>query len=290
MLPQHSNAARSSQQTKSRYLLRYKFKTGVQYRYEISRSSTITLQRADIKQTTYNTARTETVYRTVGLDEQGNATIEPVIKKVNMKAGADNQKPIVFDSTKGEDKCPPAFTPILKVINRPLVKLTVSPSGKLLHVEPTGVLPASTDQAAEQSRRHSERFFIQFPAQPVAVGDSWTQDFEVRAADCTTRLSRTIKLRRRYRLTSVKDGVAEIEFQTGPLTPIFSPATEAELAPVELHGTIRFDIVRGILLSRVGRNESLVVGAFGPQTAVQTKVENQERLLEVIRLQKNSTP
>ncbi len=275
-----ASATGRSKKSSVSVLLRYRFSAGTTFRYQVTQSNTLTLQRADIQQVTRNETRTETVYRVVAVDERGNATLEPVIEAVHMEASADGEHPIVFDSRQPADECPVPFRPILKVLGRPLVRVTVSPLGRIERAEAVGVQQVSAEQATEVARRHGQRFFVEFPERAVAVGDSWTQDFEVRVAETNSKLTRTIKMRRRYWLKSVEGDVAEITFKTAPLTPIFDPTTEAQVAQVRLEGTLRFDVRRGVLLSRQASYDGLVVAAFGPQTAMRAVIQKSERLLE----------
>ena len=74
----------------------------------------------------------------------------------------------------------------------------------------------------------------------------------------------------------MKDGIATIAVDTTVLTPVDDPRLEARLLERIWDGEIRFDIVKGRVISRRTGIDRRVVGFGGPQSSVRYKASLEE--------------
>jgi len=84
---------------------------------------------------------------------------------------------------------------------------------------------------------------VPLPDEPVAVGDSWKERFDIVLAD-DLKNRQKITIQRSYKLAEVKGGQATIELWTAVLTPIKSPAIQGQLIQREISGKVVFDLDR----------------------------------------------
>ncbi|NOX53012.1 MAG: hypothetical protein GXP27_00960 [Planctomycetes bacterium] len=251
----------------SKYLLRYKFRPSEFIRYEVTQRARIEVQYGETKQVTRNEARTRTQMRVVAVNRDGQIILEPVIEHVHMEAATDGDKPIIFDSEAPADSCPAQFRPIRQTIGRALTRATIAADGTLIQVQMLDrAEQASFSTPSKPPARPSQNFLVVLPKEPVAVGETWTEDFEIQVDDPSTKLKRSVTLRRRYRLEAVEGSIARISYKTALLTPLSDPAIDAQLIQWKPTGTVLFDIDRGLVLLRRAEHDETVVGAFGPRT------------------------
>ena len=101
----------------------------------------------------------------------------------------------------------------------------------------------------------------------MAVGDTWSvpHDVDVKASNGGLVKIKTVQ---RFKLRSVKSGVATIEVSTRILTPITSAALESQLIQCDTRGTVRFDVAAGRVLSQQMDLDKNVVGFRGDASSV----------------------
>jgi len=87
-----------------------------------------------------------------------------------------------------------------------------------------------------------------------------------------------VRIRLRYRLDSVRDGLATIAVDTTVLTPVDDPRLESRLLERIWDGTIVFDIEKGRVISRKTAIDRRVVGFGGPQSSLRYQASQEERL------------
>ncbi|HTI50697.1 MAG TPA: DUF6263 family protein, partial [Planctomycetaceae bacterium] len=175
-------------------------------------------------------------------------------------------------------------------IGRPQARIRFSASGRPLKVSPlrpaepatTGSSPAAGQgpAATDSADASHESYLIPLPDQPIAVGDSWTERFDVVVRE--EKLPVRIAMQRKYTLAAVADGKATIEFRTVILTPVQAAALSAQLIQRETAGKFVFDIQQGLIISRDVRVDSTVREPFGLGTSMRAVSTFREKLLSPI--------
>ncbi len=262
------------------YLLAYKFETNQFVHYQVAHKTTINIVFRE-KQTTVNESNTRKHFRVISANSD-TALIEPVIDHVLMTARADDDEPIVFDSSAPAEKCPPAFRHILQTVGKPMSRVKFSTNGELLSVIPFNSKAKpngrSTSQQQKPSNDPSQNFLVQFPKERIRVGERWSNDINV-DVNLTPRLKKQMLLRRTYELKSVEGQLATIGLKTAVLTPLTDPAIEVQLIQRTPAGTIVFDIGQGQIVSQVTKLDKVVINAFGPKSSMRAVSVRTERRL-----------
>lgn len=255
----------------------YKFQAGQFSHYSgTSRVQYIT-QLESKKFTTLQTNDTGTHFRVITVDESGNALIEPVVDRTRMTAKMPDKDPVVFDSESGEP-VPVEFRTIREAIGRPVARFTVSPYGELIKatvIDPTA--PQSLRDGAEKLTTRFA-FVVRLPKTAVRVGDKWKEDYST-TVSIGRGLRQDVMIRRVYELVSVSDGVAHIKFKTTLLKSLQDPELEKQVIQQTPHGSIDFDIERGLVRTHVSNINQTTINAFGAQSLLQVVGEATETLV-----------
>ncbi|MFO1095969.1 MAG: DUF6263 family protein [Planctomycetaceae bacterium] len=251
-----------------KFALRYKFAADSTLMYTISNEASYDIQVGQTAETVANSTESGRRLRTVAVNPDGSAVLEIQIEYVNLSAGNGQ---ISWDS-RSKTAPPEEFTGIDKTIGKPLMKITVSPTGDVIAAENDG-------QTVSGEQLASAQFDIlpMLPADPVAIGESWHEPFQIGVVT-DGKLPKRISLQRTYTLKAVSNGIAEIEVQTGVLTPLQDPQEEGQLVEQTPSGTVRLDIAQGRVLERLMQLDNKVVGFKGPQTAIRVVRVHQESL------------
>lgn len=222
------------------------------------------------------TNETSTHIRVVTVDEQGVATIEPVLDRARMTAQMPDKKPVVFDS-RTDDNSQPQFQAVRDSIGKSVARFQVSPAGKLVKAV---IVESSAPKALQDAAERLETrfpFLLVLPATAISVGDKWREEYSVVIVN--EGLKQPVPLRRIYELNSVADGIARIKFRTLVLTPLNDPELEKQILQQTPSGTIEFDIERGLVRSYVANINRTSHNAFGPRTLLQVTGESTEKLV-----------
>lgn len=275
----------------AKHRLAFKFQPDQIVRYEVFNESEITTHVNDETETVRNISKARRHYRVKAIDEKtGNADLELSIDWVHMLASFDNPsrpktEPVEFQSDDPE-KQPRQFQDIAKSIRQPRGTIQFSPSGKPLEIV-DGVpvkkaapanQPAQGAAAPPLHDTSPESFLISLPEQPVAVGESWKERFDIIVRDSDKNLFK-VTIQRSFKLAEVKEGRARIDFGTVVLTPIPNPSIEGQLIQRQINGNVVFDITRGLIVSREAGVDRTVYGPLGPKSSMRAKSEYRERLL-----------
>ncbi len=258
------------------YALKYRFKPGQFVHYEVESSTSMTIVAKEYRQTTHETRNSQKHFRVVSVASDGGAVLEPMIDHVAITIQNDEDKPITFDSSIDE-RPSKVFRPVKESIGKTLVRLRYNATG-----EATEVLPVSgTDQrVSTEPAQHA--FLTVLPEKPVAIGESWNDDFDV---PISVRLTenrmgkRSVPIRRRYTLKDVKDDIATIEFRIYPLDVIREPELQAQLIQRSLSGEVKFDIKNGMQIELKSSGSGQVAEAIGPGSSLATTARNHEKLI-----------
>ncbi len=258
----------------------YKFKSGQFLHYELSDRAELTTQTAENQSRAVQQTHCMKSFRVVSTDENGGATIEPVVEHVRMASQTGDKAIVGYDSTKNE-VAPKGFENLASTIGRPLARFHVAANGRLLKVTLlVDDVPKNFSEAAEKTDP-AINFLVVFPEQAIKVGDKWSEKFEtkVSAASVGSQLQRELGLIRVFELIKVEDEVATIRFRTSLRTPINDPEILRQTVQQTPSGTIEFDLKNGRLLSRSLKIDEKVIGAFGAQTLLNAQGEMIEKLI-----------
>lgn len=256
------------------YTLKYKFRANEFVRYKATHRTVITTQYAKQNDVTRNETSMRKHVRVTSLAEDGSAVLEPVIDQVEMTVQFGDQEPVQFDSRWSAERIPARFKDVQRTIGKPQARVRVRPSGEFVN----------QDEAADDPTRN---FLVTFPTKPVKVGETWTDDFVVSVA-INKEISRTVKLLRSYRLEKIEGSVAVISAVTSVVDPIRKPEIKAQLIQREPSGEIRFDMDRGLIVSRTLKIDKTVFNCLGPNTSMRAETFKSEELLpsDVAQVQK----
>lgn len=283
---EQTSAAPAKPHDDNHYLLAYRFQPNQFLHYNVSHPITLDLKFDQGSMTTFNETKTRKHYRVVSVDSDGRALLETVIDHVHMTVQADDGVPIVFDSEEDSDKCPPEFQEILEAVGRPLSRAEFASNGELLALLPMKASGTGTGKETAQTKQTDEldpiqNFLVVLPQNPVKVGETWKDRFEVPVTIPSSKLQRRILLQRVYRLVSVEGDLATIALKTSVLTPAYDPQIRVQLIQRTPSGTIVFDMHDGVIVSRTLKSDRTEIDAIGPKTSMRAVSTRSEQLVDV---------
>ena len=260
-------------------LLRYRFRQGDVIRWKVVHLATT---ETTIKEQT-ELSRTRSVavkaWKVIDVDASGRATIEHVVERVEMWQKVSDHPEVRYDSTKDKTP-PPEYVTVAETIGKPLVRAVVTPRGKELQ----------RNRPKKPFDLGLGGFVIPFPKDRVAVGSSWYVPRTIRV-QIPDGLVKQIKVRQRYTLQRVRHGVATIAVKTEVITPVTDPRIEMQLIQDLVHGTIRFDIDKGQVISREVDWDDTVVEFAGPSSMIKYRARlTEERESDTPRTADASAP
>ena len=164
-------------------------------------------------------------------------------------------RPEISYNSKSDAKPHPDYEAVATTIGVPLATVTIDPAGKVLKRE---------SQRGPSSMGQGQITFP-LPEGRVREGHEWfvPDEVVVRLAD---RRIQKIKTRQKYRLEKVQTGVATISIETQVLSPVNDSKVKSQLVQQLSHGTIRFDIDSGRMISKRLDWDETVIGFDGPDS------------------------
>lgn len=246
--------------------LRYQFRQGEIVRYSVSMLDEYTLQIGTAQDQPWSRQDSIKSYRVGTVHDDGSAVLELTLVEQIAIEVEENGLRSTYDSRKPADQIPPAFLPLANMVGRPTLQLTISPTGEVANVK--SLLPES--QQPEEIARNATEVLPRLPEESVSIGGSWTEKLNTSINLPNATLKKVVKMERRYRLTSVENGLATVEMETKILSPV---RAEDELDLIRRTPNVTFilDLERGLLVSRTLRLDNQVVG-FGGNAASLMKV------------------
>lgn len=260
-----SSAAAAEPQT---YQLRFKFIPQQELYYVTQNDAEYLVEQALARETVPHTSMNIRHIKVLDLNPDGSANVELIMDRARMTANNGGVQSL-YDS-RDAAHVPTEFAHVHLLIGRPLAA----------QLTPLGKVSPPKDASAVDKTTNVEQYDLLFllPEQPIAIGDAWTDRFEVSifiAAE--SMLRRQIKMERRYKLKSVENGIATISQVTVPLSPLHDPFQESQLIQRKPSGTLKFDIEQGCLIDRQFQIDEKVVGYSGPGSALTVKVIKVDR-------------
>lgn len=262
------SAQQPDSQPGEKYLLRYSLKTGDLLCFEVTHVAK-TKTRVNGSEEISQVHTVSQRHWDVAAASPSAITFQHVIDSVEMTQQQDDGKEIRWDSRSGE-KSPAVFGKVAEHIGKTLATITIDARGQELDRE---------DHAGTKASLGMGSIALDFPEQPIAVGDSWPVVREVRARTQDGEV-KPIKIRERYRLEKVKTGVATLSVRSTHLTPIRDESLRAQIIQQLSKGTIRFDIDNGRLLSKQLDWDETVVGFQGANSMMEYRARLTETLVD----------
>jgi hypothetical protein len=248
-------------------LLRYKLKQGEVIKTRVTHLvKTITKIDNEEQPSSCRTVSTKN-WKVTGVSADGDMTFEHSVQNVDATQQVGVQDEVRYNSEE-ETEVPKQFQEVDNKVDQIISVITIRPNGS--------VVDRSTDDP--YARLNLGEIAIQFPQDPVAIGDQWetTREIQVRRED---KSPMRVKLRELYTLRKVSAGVAVIDVKNETLTPIRAPEIESQVMQQMNNGHLRFDIDAGRLISKEINWDSKVIGFSGPGSLLEYSARLQEELL-----------
>jgi hypothetical protein len=250
-------------------LLRYRFESGDVLSARVAHRALTETTMNGVTQTVETMTDSTRSWTVVAVAESGEATIEQSVDDVTMTSRSSDRGEVRWSSDDAADP-PPGYEGVRQSLKVPLVRLRVSPDGRILERRELQPCPAAAT---------GDLVIVPLPEEPVAVGHVWTIPDEV-VVEVPGGARKAVRTRLRYRLEDLENGLATIAVDTTVLTPVDDPRLEARLLERIWNGEIRFDVETGRIVSRRTAIDRRVVGFGGPQSSVRYKASLEERPLD----------
>ncbi len=251
-----------------KYELRYKLNRGDVLRYEVT-------HRASIRSTIDNTtqaAQTKTdsikAWKVTDVVPEGDIEFTNVVEKVHMVNQLPDKDPVEYDSTK-DTVAPPGFEDAAKAVGVPLSVMRITPFGKVVRRDV---------KVRGQNAEDDAPIVLRLPDQPVAIGETWDESFEVQVK-LEKNNTKMIQTRRHHKLADVKNGVATIEVTYQVLSPI-DATMETQIVQRLMEGEARFDIEKGQVIGQQMDVDKRIIGFAGPTSSMQYVMKMEESLVK----------
>lgn len=243
--------------------LRYKFVPGQLVRYDVQLNDDYRIQVGEDKDTPYSHQSSVKNYRVKEVEADGSAILELTIESVNLEIH-QNGETFRYNSQQqekdeeGEDAAlsQPVFLAMKALVGKPHLQLRVTPHGDVSAFVP--LVPG--DQVPDNPGQVAFDVLLRLPDEPIAVGGTWKEDFEINLPIPESSLRKPVKVKRHYTLKSLEGSLATIELNTKVLTILDLPEEQMQLLRRRPSGTIVLDLDRGLLVSKNLKQDNEVSG------------------------------
>lgn len=278
----------NSEESPEKYLLRFHFVPNQKVSYQIHHENTRTLRKGKVQEITYDKSEALKHFTVQSVDEAGTAKLQSMIDQVKLTARFNNQgEPIVYDSTV-EGNPPRVFKKVKETIGIPLAITTFSTQGSVLKTK--NLIPNANSDAKQTSNEEknednsnnpAQNFLLEFPEKAISIDDRWSYTYQVHNLRVDRVLTKSAKLKQEYRLKAVEGDIATITFRTTILSLIRDPKVLTQLLEKTPTGTIKFDMKRGIILSRTSKLDNTEFGFSGADSSMRAVSSRTETLTGV---------
>lgn len=249
--------------------LAYRFRVGDRIDMDVAHRALTETTVNGTTQTVETMTDSRKTWRVVAVDDAGRATLEHSVDDVVMTSRSSDSGEVRWASG-STDEPPPGYEGVRQSLGVPLSRMVIDATGHVLDRREIRPCPASAT---------GDLVVVPLPDGPIAAGAEWTVPQEV-VVEAPNAGRKAVRTRLRYRLDSVRDGLATIDVDTTVLTPVDDPRLEARLLERIWQGTITFDVEAGRVVSRRTGIDRRVVGFSGPQSSVRYKSSLEERSAE----------
>ncbi len=251
---------------KQAHLLRYQFKAGDVFRWDVRHQVKIMTTVAGTTQNAATDSRSVKKWEVESVGDDGRITFVHSVESVVMTHRLSGREEQTFDSV--NDKTPPpGFEDAAENIGVPLATVTMDSRGEV--IERKDGRPRGTGYDGPMT--------IPLPEEAVYAGYEWKIPHLI-SIPMRDRTIKKVKTQQRYLVESIKDGVATIRVETQILTPINDPVIEAQLVQRETRGTVRFDITQGWVIEQNAEMEKRVIGHIGETSSMHYSMQFEEKL------------
>ena len=249
--------------------LEYRFREGESIDMDVSHRALTETTVGATAQATETATDSRKTWKVLAVDGDGHATLEHSVDDVTMTSRTSDRGQVRWSSA-GDDPAPPGYEQVKASLGVPLSRLVIDRSGRILQRRELRPCPPSST---------GDLVVVPLPEEPVAEGAEWIVPQEV-VVDLPGGARKAVRTRLRYRLESLRDGIATISVDTTVLTPVDDPRLESRLLERIWNGTIEFDVERGRVVRRETGIDRRVVGFEGPESSVRYKSSLEERLVD----------
>lgn len=239
-----------------KYTLRYRFQPGEIVKSRVVQQTKIETTIAGTTQTAEMTSVSTKSWRVTDVDSQGRTTFETMVENIDLKQKMSGRQEVRYNS-QTDKKPPPGYESAAESVGVILTEIQIDPAGKLLKRE---------KRAQSNLDNANALVVVPLPADPVAVGASWSVPIEV-PISLEGRPARPIAIKQRYELEKIEDGIALIRVEP-VLPPLNDPKVRAQLIQRLARGAIRFDLARGHVLSQQTDLDEQVIGFNGADSSL----------------------
>ena len=247
--------------------LAYRFQAGDRLVMDVAHRALTETTIAGTTQSTETATDSTKIWTVTAVDAEGQATIEHSVDGVTMTSRTSDKGQSRWSSS-GDEPPPPGYETVKQSLGVPLSRLTIDRVGRVLSRQDLRPSPPSNT---------GDLMVVPLPDGAVREGAEWTVPQEV-VVEVPNGPRKAVRTRLRYRLVSVRDGVATIQVDTTVLTPLDDPRLEARLLERIWDGKVEFDIERGRVIRRTTGIDRRVIGFSGPESSVRYKASLEERL------------
>ena len=239
-----------------KYVLKYKFKKGDVIRWKHDHQTLVETRFEKASDKTSTRARPEYKWEVKNIDSRGTIRFDIEMERIKVLEQQGELDPVLYDSDKQEG-VPQSCLAYKERLGRVCSTYSISPNGQLIEskshynqMKPGGV---------------GNNPVIAFPDKPMAVGHKWDVENMVRAKD-EFGIHKQVKLRVRYVLEKVVDGMAHITFTTSLLNPNVDETVRSQIVTHMTRGFIVFDVAKGVITNRETRWDQRVIGYQGAES------------------------
>ena len=261
-----SAVADSGPKDDTKYELRYKLKPGDVLRYSVEHNASIRSTIDDTTQAAQTKTESVKLWKITDVLPLGDIEFMNVVERVHMVNQLPDRDPVEYDSDK-DKKAPPGFEDAAKAVGVPLSVVRMTPRGKVVRRDV---------KFRQQGVEDDGAIVVRLPEQPVAVGDTWDEPFDVKV-ELKDAGSKSIQTRRHHKLANVTNGIATIEVTYQVLSPI-DARIESQLVQRLMSGEVRFDIEVGRVIGQQMDVDKRILGFAGPTSSLQYIMRMEEKL------------
>lgn len=260
----------------TKYQLAYRFGQGQVVHSIVEQTSRMATKFRGKSETTESISKAWRHYTVLYVEKDGAGLLELRIDKVHMTSKFGEGELDVFKSDdKNYHPEGQAYKQILDTIGKPTARISYSPAGKLLQV--VGADGKAFVAPKNGPPKNHQGFLIPLPAEPVAVGERWLDEFE-QTVSLEDGLTQNVKMLRTYRLKSVEENRAEITFKTAILSPV-NGRIRAQLLQREIFGTVTLDLALGAIVARTVKVNGQIINPFGQGSSMRAVSTLTEKLV-----------
>jgi hypothetical protein len=263
--------------TDEKYTLRYQFKKGDRYYWEVEHGVITETSIQGKKETSRSHSLATKKWEVTGVSKEGVATIVYSLVDVDMRHKVTDQPEVSYNS-RTDTKVPEHYEHIAQAMGLGLATVEIADDGVIVRKQANY---RDVDMGMGD-------FTIALPDQPVRVGHQWEEQSYISARG-EAGLTKRILTRKVYELEKVSLGVATISMRTEILTPLRDPDIESQIVQKLTNGEIQFDIDAGRVMRRQFTWDESVQGFRVPDSLMVYKATMTETFIDDTARLRNQT-